>query len=42
MTDVNNFKHINDTYGHLTGDKVLKEIAGILKAHIRSEDEVIQ
>ncbi|NLZ39162.1 MAG: GGDEF domain-containing protein [Firmicutes bacterium] len=42
MIDVDNFKKINDTFGHLTGDKVLKEIALILKKSVRSEDQVVR
>jgi diguanylate cyclase (GGDEF)-like protein len=38
MIDVDNFKHINDTFGHLVGDKVLKQLANLLKREQRSVD----
>lgn len=38
MCDVDYFKHINDRYGLLAGDLILKEIAGIFAEEIRQED----
>ena len=40
MLDVDNFKTINDTCGHETGDKVLVRLARVLKKHFRSEDYI--
>jgi two-component system cell cycle response regulator len=42
MIDADNFKKINTRFGHLTGDFVLAEIAGILKASIRGSDAAVR
>jgi diguanylate cyclase (GGDEF)-like protein len=38
MLDVDDFKFVNDTYGHLIGDQVLQHLAGILHTVLRSSD----
>lgn len=38
IVDIDNFKSVNDTFGHLFGDNVLKEIANILQNNLRKKD----
>lgn len=38
LIDIDNFKHFNDTYGHITGDFIIKSVADMLKNRCRKTD----
>lgn len=42
MADIDQFKQVNDRFGHLKGDQVLREIAALLQEHTRDSDFVFR
>jgi diguanylate cyclase len=40
LVDIDHFKNVNDTYGHLIGDKVLRSVSTLLSANIKGKDTV--
>ncbi len=42
LLDIDHFKLVNDTHGHLTGDRVLQDIAGVIRKQMRKEDVLVR
>jgi diguanylate cyclase (GGDEF)-like protein len=42
VCDMDNFKDVNDRYGHLVGDEILRNIGNLLRSSIRHEDEAFR
>ena len=42
LADIDHFKQINDNYGHLVGDKILRFIARTLREHVKGQDQVLR
>lgn len=42
LIDLDHFKHINDRFGHATGDRVLARIADLLRANTRASDVLVR
>ena len=39
--DIDHFKAVNDSYGHIAGDKILKEVAAIISSSTRNKEDIV-
>jgi len=42
MMDIDHFKRVNDTYGHLLGDKVIKMVAAVIRQTVKGKDVAVR